>query len=62
MHGTGQLEGVDVYVMHDQIHAEDYADRESQDSKVDQFSCEIVIKVNELTEENRKRLIEIADM
>lgn len=56
------LEGVEVYVTHDKIHAEDCADCESKDGKVDKFACEIVIKGDELTEENRKRLIEIADM
>jgi putative redox protein len=56
------LEGVKVYVTHEKIYAEDCADCESKDGKMDQFSCEIVTKGNELTEENRKRLIEIADM
>lgn len=56
------LEGVEVYVAHDKIHAEDCVDCEDKNSKVDQFSCEIVIKGDELTDENRNRLIEIADM
>jgi len=56
------LDGVEVYVTHDKIHAEDCADCETKDGKIDQFSCEIIIKGAELTDENRKRLIEIADM
>lgn len=56
------LEGVEVYVKHDKIHAENCADCETKDGKIDQFACEIVIKGDELTEENRKRLIEIADI
>jgi len=56
------LEGVEVYVTHGKIHAEDCVDCESKDGKIDKFSCEIVIKGDELTEENHKRLIEIADM
>jgi len=56
------LEGVEVYVAHDKIHAEDCADCESKDGKVDQLSCEIVVKGDDLTDKNRKRLIEIADM
>lgn len=61
-HKSLPLEGVDVYVKHNKIHAEDCADCESKNGKVDKFACEIVIKGEELTEKNRKRLIEIADM
>jgi len=56
------LEDVEVYVTHDKIHAEDCTNCESKDGKVDQFSCEIAIKGDDLTDENHKRLIEIADM
>lgn len=55
------LEGVKVYVKHDKIHAQDCVDCETKEGKLDQFSCEIVLKGDDLTDDNRKRLIEIAD-
>lgn len=55
------LEGVEVYIKHDKIDAVDCTDCETKEGKLDQFSCEIVIKGDALTDDNRKRLIEIAD-
>ena len=55
------LEGVDVHIRHDKIHAADCAPCEIKEGQLDQFTCEIVIKGDKLTDENRKRLIEIAD-
>lgn len=55
------LEGVEVMLTHDKIHAEDCADCESKDGKIDMFDREIKIHGDDLTSEQRKKLIEIAD-
>ncbi|MFT7433075.1 MAG: putative OsmC-like protein/alpha/beta superfamily hydrolase [Alphaproteobacteria bacterium] len=55
------LEGVKVYVSHDKVHIDDCKSFEKSNSKLDKFICEIVIIGKNLTEDNRQRLLEIAD-
>ena len=55
------LEGVEVYINHDKIHAEDCQKCETSSGKLDQFTRHIVIHGDDLNNEQRKRLIEIAD-
>lgn len=55
------LEGVEVEVTHDKIHAEDCAACETTEGKVDQFNCTITIKGNNLSDQQKDRLMEIAD-
>ncbi len=54
------LERVLVRLKHDKIHAEDCAECETKEGKVDQMVREIEI-VGELDDEQRERLLEIAD-
>ncbi len=54
------LERVLVRLQHDKIHAEDCAECETKEGKVDQLSREIEI-VGDLDDEQRARLLEIAD-
>ena len=51
---------VSVHVTHTRIHAEDCEACEKQEGKVDQFSREISI-TGDITDEQRKRMLEIAD-
>ena len=55
------LDGVEVSLSHNKIHAEECEDCENTDGKIDEFSREILIKGNELSDDDRRRLIEIAD-
>ena len=52
---------ISVRVHHEKIHAEDCAECETTVGKVDRMEREIHIE-GELTEEQRHRLLEIADM
>jgi putative redox protein len=54
------LEDVEIYLDHDKIHAEDCDTCETKNGKIDRIEREIVLKGN-LTDEERARLIEIAD-
>lgn len=49
------LDGVEVLVTHKKVESG------SENEKTDEFSCDITIKGDDLSTENRKRLIEIAD-
>ena len=55
------LEGVSVALNHGRLHAEDCADCQTKDGKVDEITRELTIE-GPLDEEQRKRLLEIADM
>ncbi|SRR5579885_2131190 len=54
------LEGVTVKLRHFKIHAEDCADCETKEGKIDRIEREIFLE-GKLTEEQRARLMEIAD-
>ena len=54
------LEQAAVRIRHDKIHAEDCADCDQTTSKIDRFQREITL-TGDLTPEQRKRLLEIAD-
>ena len=55
------LEGIEVRLTHEKIHAEECESCETRDGKLDQFSREITIQGDKLTQEQRSRLIEIAN-
>lgn len=54
------LEEIVVRLRHQKIHAEDCADCETQEGKIDQIEREIEL-AGDLTDEQRQRLLEIAD-
>ncbi|TRX53675.1 alpha/beta fold hydrolase [Fulvivirga sp. M361] len=54
------LDEISVHLEHDKVHAEDCKNCESSTSKIDRIQREIELK-GDLTEEQRQRLIEIAD-
>ncbi|MEO1652552.1 MAG: OsmC family protein, partial [Bacteroidota bacterium] len=54
------LQEVTVHLNHDKLHAQDCADCETKEGKIDQIDREIELKGN-LDESQIKRLIEIAD-
>jgi putative redox protein len=54
------LDGVTVRLTHSRIHAQDCADCETKDGKLDQIERELVLS-GRLTDEQRARLAEIAD-
>lgn len=54
------LESVEVVVGHGKVHAEDCADCETKSGKIDRFDRKIILK-GELSEEQRQRILEIAD-
>jgi putative redox protein len=54
------LESVHIRLKHDRIHADDCVDCETNGSVVDQITREISL-VGDLTDEQRRRLLEIAD-
>lgn len=54
------LESATVSVIHDKVHAEDCEDCESGSGKIDEFRRRIAL-VGELTDEQRARMLEIAD-
>jgi putative redox protein len=54
------LEGVEVRLRHDKIHAADCAECETQAAKIDRIEKGIVLQ-GELSDEQRERLLEIAD-
>jgi putative redox protein len=53
------LEGVEVHLTHDRVHAQDCADCESKDARMDQIKMGLTLR-GPLTEEQRQRLAEIA--
>jgi putative redox protein len=55
------LDGVTVRLTHSRIHAQDCADCETKEGKLDQIERELVLS-GRLDEAQRKRLSEIADM
>jgi putative redox protein len=54
------LDGVTVRLSHSRIHAQDCADCETKEGKLDQIERELVLS-GRLTDEQRARLAEIAD-
>ena len=54
------LDGVTVRLTHSRIHAEDCADCETKEGKLDQIERELVLS-GRLSDEQRARLAEIAD-
>ena len=54
------LEHVRVTLRHDKIHAEDCEDCETQTGKIDQIETDVELIGDELTGEQRERLMEIA--
>ena len=54
------LESVTVRVTHDKVHAEDCADCDSKDGKIDEFRRELSLE-GDLDEAQRQRMLEIAD-
>ncbi len=54
------LEGARVIVKHHKVHVDECADCETEKGKVDEFTREIELE-GDLTEEQRERLLEIAD-
>ncbi|MGI9432530.1 MAG: OsmC family protein, partial [Myxococcota bacterium] len=59
-HKKWPLESVDVTLRHDKIHARDCAECETETGKIDRIEKEIAL-VGPLSEEQRTRLLEIAD-
>jgi putative redox protein len=59
-HKQLDLQSVSVEVRHEKIHAKDCTDCETESGKVDVFSRRLMIE-GELSDEQRKRLVEIAD-
>ena len=59
-HKKLDLESATVRVRHGKIHAEDCEDCESNEGRIDQFERELSLR-GTLTEEQRQRLLEIAD-
>ena len=55
-----ELEEIEVQLTHDKIHKEDCGNSESSKGKIDQIKRKIKIK-GDITPEQRKRLVEIAD-
>ncbi len=55
------LEGVDVHLRHEKIHAEDCKDCETIEGTLDKITRAITIKGDKLSDEQRARLIEIAN-
>ena len=49
-----------VTVAHDKVHAKDCEDCETADGKVDEFRRELILS-GDLTDEQRQRMLEIAD-
>jgi len=54
------LDGVTVRLTHSRIHAQDCADCETKEGKLDQIERELVLS-GRLNEEQRAKLMEIAD-
>jgi len=59
-HKKWPLESVDVTLRHDKIHAQDCAECETETGKIDRIEKEIAL-AGPLSEEQRQRLLEIAD-
>jgi putative redox protein len=55
------LDGVTVRLRHSRIHAEDCADCETKEGKLDQIEVELALS-GRLDETQRARLMQIADM
>jgi putative redox protein len=54
------LDGVTVRLTHSRIHAQDCADCETKEGKLDQIERELVLS-GRLNDEQRTKLVEIAD-
>jgi putative redox protein len=59
-HKKLDLESATVRVRHGKIHAADCEDCESGEGRIDQFERELLL-VGDLSEQQRQRLLEIAD-
>ena len=55
------LESVEVAIDHDKLHAQDCDNCETQTGKIDRFTRYITIHGDQLSDDQRKRLVEIAD-
>lgn len=55
------LEGVEVHLKHDKVHGDDYDEGSEKSEMLDHITREIVIKGEKLTDEQKHRMIEIAD-
>jgi uncharacterized OsmC-like protein len=54
------LDGVDVVVRHDREHVKDCADCTSQDGYIHRFKVELTLHGDQLTEEQRQKLLSVA--
>lgn len=59
-HKKWPLEGVKVTLKHEKVHASDCEECETKDKKIDQIERELILE-GPLDEQQRKRLLEIAD-
>ncbi len=55
------LQGVRVDVKHDKIHAEDCAECDQSQKQIDQFDCAVTVIGDELTDDQKKRMVEISE-
>jgi len=55
------LDGVSIAMRQDRVHAKDCADCDSADGLVHVIECELTLLGEDLTDEQRARLLEIAD-
>lgn len=55
------LEGVDVRLTHERVHAEDCAECETKEGRVHQVTKQVSVHGSALTDEQRRRLVEIGD-
>ncbi len=55
------LEGVEVRLTHTKMNARDCSECETTSGKLDKFECDVTLKGDRLTDEQRERLMEIAD-
>jgi putative redox protein len=55
------LDGVSIAMTQDRVHAKDCDDCESDDGYVHVIECELTLLGEDLTDEQRERLLEIAD-
>ena len=55
------LDRISVRLSHEKVHAEDCADCETKVGKIDEIKRQLTIEGEELSAEQRQRLLEIAD-
>ena len=54
------LEGAEVYLSHKKIHAQDCESCETEEGKLDQFDLDVKLIGDDLTDEHREKLLDIA--